>query len=85
MAEEGKFEPEYGKGIVARAVFYFAVRYKDGFRMEDKMDLELLLRWHEEHPVDVYERHRNAAIQELQGNRNPFIDFPERAGEMLGI
>ncbi|MFC7364205.1 MULTISPECIES: endonuclease I family protein [Bhargavaea] len=85
MAEEGKFEPEYGKGIVARAVFYFDVRYKDGFRMEDKMDLELLLRWHEEHPVDVYERHRNAAIQELQGNRNPFIDFPERAGEMLGI
>ena len=85
MAEEGKFEPEYGKGIAARAVFYFAVRYKDVIRMEDKMDLDLLMRWHQEHPVDVYEKHRNAAIQELQGNRNPFIDFPERAGEMLGI
>jgi len=23
------------------------------------------------------ERHRNAEIQKLQGNRNPFIDHPE--------
>ncbi|WP_424236961.1 endonuclease I family protein [Bhargavaea ginsengi] len=85
MAEEWKFEPEYGKGIAARAVFYFAVRYKEVIRMEEKMDLELLLRWHQEHPVGVYEKHRNAAIHDLQGNRNPFIDFPEQAGYMLGI
>ena len=85
MAEEGKFEPEYGKGIAARAVFYFAVRYIDAIRMKDKMDLKLLLRWHQEHPVNVYEKHRNAAIQELQGNRNPFIDYPELAKEIIGI
>ena len=27
-------------------------------------------------PVDEYERHRNAAIHESQGNRNPLIDHP---------
>lgn len=26
-----------------------------------------------------YERHRNEAIAEIQGNRNPFIDVPEWA------
>jgi endonuclease I len=53
--------------------------------MESKMDLNLLLKWHKENPVNLYEKHRNAAIQDLQGNRNPFIDYPERAKEMLGL
>ena len=85
MVEAGKFEPEYGKGFVARAVFYFALRYMDVIQLDDKMDFELLLRWHHEHPVTRYEKHRNAAIQELQGNRNPFIDFPNSTGDMLGL
>ena len=41
--------------------------------------LELLLAWHEEDPVSLYERHRNTASAELQGNRNPLIDHPEWA------
>ena len=85
MVENGKFEPEYGKGIVARAVFYFALRYRDVIKLETHMNFDVLLTWHFEHPVTLYEKHRNAAIQELQGNRNPFIDFPEKAGEMLGL
>lgn len=85
MAENGKFEPEYGKGIVARAVFYFTLRYMKELDIRDRMNLELLLRWHQENPVTVYEKHRNLAIQELQGNRNPFIDFPDLAEEMLGM
>ncbi|WP_436376482.1 endonuclease I family protein [Cytobacillus sp. BC1816] len=84
MADQEKFEPEYGKGIAARAVFYFSVRYKKVIDIAEKMDMKVLKRWHEENPVTLYEKHRNAAIQELQGNRNPFIDFPEHAKEMLG-
>ncbi|NHM33655.1 endonuclease I family protein [Neobacillus terrae] len=76
LAEDGKFEPEYGKGIAARAVFYFYIRYKGIVSIEDKMDLNTLKKWHTEYPVSLYEKHRNAAIYELQGNRNPFIDFP---------
>ena len=33
--------------------------------------------WHEQEPVTLWEQHRNAAIFERQGNRNPFIDHPE--------
>jgi len=38
-----------------------------------------LLAWHEGDPVGEYERHRNLAIAELQGNRNPLIDHGDWA------
>ncbi|KRE48041.1 endonuclease I family protein [Paenibacillus sp. Soil724D2] len=73
--EEGKFEPEYGKGIVARATMYFITRYPNIIN-RNYVDLQLLIEWHQQFPVSLYEKHRNLAIYELQGNRNPFIDFP---------
>ncbi|MEU9014914.1 endonuclease [Streptomyces sp. NPDC048479] len=46
-----------------------------------------LLSWHENEPVSEYELHRNAAIAEIQGNRNPPIDHPEwaRAIDFSGV
>ncbi|MFJ7753748.1 endonuclease I family protein [Peribacillus muralis] len=81
-SEEGKFEPEYGKGIVARATMYFSIRY-EGIINSSNVNLALLLEWHRLFPVTTYEKHRNQAIQEIQGNRNPFIDFPELAEKWL--
>lgn len=80
----GKFEPEYGKGTIARAMLYFLVRYPRTIKKSilPFIDLSLLLRWHEEFEVTTYEKHRNYAIYLIQGNRNPFIDFPELAREM---
>ena len=83
-AEDGKFEPEYGKGTAARASLYFFIRYKDTVPL-GKLDLSLLWGWHEKFPVSVYEKHRNQAIFEMQGNRNPFIDFPDHAKKSLNI
>lgn len=39
--------------------------------------IDLLLRWHRQDPVSPKELDRNNAVEELQGNRNPFIDYPE--------
>ncbi len=39
--------------------------------------LSALLQWHEEDPVDDYERNRNEVIYGYQGNRNPYIYHPE--------
>jgi endonuclease G, mitochondrial len=41
-----------------------------------------LLAWHKAQLPGEYEKHRNAAIFEMQGNRNPLIDFPEWAEEI---
>ena len=85
--ENGKFEPEHGKGPVARATLYFLARYPGRIGDEGREltadRLPVLLRWHREYPVDTYERHRNWLIQKAQGNRNPFIDRPDEAVEEL--
>lgn len=36
-----------------------------------------LLEWHQQDPVDEYERRRNHIVFGFQQNRNPFIDHPE--------
>lgn len=41
--------------------------------------LSTLLRWNELDPVDDYERSRHEKIVGFQGNRNPFVDFPQFA------
>jgi endonuclease I/V8-like Glu-specific endopeptidase len=80
---ENGFEPTAGKGAVARATLYFLLRYPgeiNSTAQEYEVDrLETLLDWHEAESVTEHERHRNAAIFEKQGNRNPLIDFPEWA------
>lgn len=80
---EFKFEPSKGKGEVARATLYFLLRYPGKINntvQEYKIDrVETLLRWHQDFAITEHERHRNMAIFKKQGNRNPFIDFPEWA------
>jgi endonuclease G, mitochondrial len=83
-AEEGLFEPENNKGVVARAVLYFLVRYPGllSGHYSGAEEIAMLKSWHASQPVTVFEKHRNRCIYELQGNRNPFVDRPEWAGEM---
>ena len=81
-----KFEPSSGKGAVARATLYFLLRYPgrvgDQSRELQAARLPTLLAWHKSYPPDDYELHRNQAIFEKQGNRNPLVDHPEWA-EMI--
>jgi endonuclease I len=46
--------------------------------------LSVLLQWHNDDPVDNWERNRNEIIYSYQENRNPFIDRPEFANEIWG-
>ena len=58
-----------------------------------KKAVVLLMKWHREDPVSQKEIDRNNGIQETQGNRNPFIDYPylaeyiwgEKAGETVDM
>lgn len=75
-AQQGyRFEPPTEhKGNVARALFYFSVRYSIKIDSDEE---QFLRQWHQEDPVDQEERDRNVAIEKAQGNRNPFIDRPD--------
>lgn len=79
VARNERFEPQANKGIVARATLYFLLRYPHEANEYSAADVKQLLQWSKEQPVTLYEKHRNAAIEEAQGNRNPLIDHPEWA------
>lgn len=84
------FEPadEY-KGDFARTYFYMATAYEDciaswsspmlagnSYPAYASWALTMLLRWAQDDPVSEKEMARAQAVYEIQGNRNPFIDFP---------
>jgi deoxyribonuclease I len=71
--------PESHQGNVARALFYFSVRYKIHI---DPLEEEFLRNWHRQDPVDSSERSRNTQIFKIQGNRNPFIDRPDLVNDI---
>lgn len=88
------FEPidEY-KGDIARALMYVCVRYYQEDNSWGTSDMTnkslikdwamtMLLRWHEEDPVDDKEINRNNAVYNIQHNRNPFVDYPEFANKI---
>lgn len=94
------FEPadEY-KGDFARTIFYMACVYDDiswsssvKFNMFQKeawptlrpWAYKMLLDWHHADPVSQKEIDRNQAVEGQQGNRNPFIDFPNLADYIWG-
>ena len=74
---EKVFEPPtHHKGNVARALFYFSIRYSIHIEPSEEV---VLKKWNHDDPVDAEERARNDRIQQIQGNRNPFVDYPELA------
>ena len=81
------------KGDIARGYFYMAIRYSDKLSSWTAGDaqeiftgsypyltsyaLDLFTKWSHLDPVSDKEIIRNDAIEDVQGNRNPFIDHPE--------
>lgn len=66
--------PENVRGDIARALFYFSVRYQLPISATEEASLKT---WHKDDPVSADEVERNQAVYEIQGNRNPFIDYAE--------
>ncbi len=70
---EDVFEPPKNhRGNVARALFYFSLRYDLPI---DATQEAFLRKWSKEDPVDSEEVRRNNEIYKAQNNRNPFVDF----------
>jgi len=82
------------KGDCARIVMYMYLRYGNqciptnvatgSINSQDVNMANLLLDWNNDDPVSQFEKDRNDAIQNWQGNRNPFIDNPRIAYKIWG-
>ena len=81
------FEPnDEIKGDIARIYFYMATCYQsqcgswggDIFTSTGmvKWELDVMMAWSKLDPVDDVEKARNNAVQQVQNNRNPFVDYP---------
>ena len=46
--------------------------------------IKLFKNWAELDPVSSKEINRNEAVYKIQGNRNPFIDYPEFSKQIWG-
>jgi endonuclease I len=71
----GWYPGDEDKGDIARIVFYVMMMWETNINLIGNLDT--FLKWHEEDPVDDFERQRNQVIYAYQRNRNPFIDYPE--------
>jgi len=93
------FEPaDEFKGDFARSYFYIASIYENlAPLMQSPMvinnstypfwkpwAIDLLLKWNKQDPVSDKERTRIETIYGIQGNRNPFIDYPDLAEYIWG-
>lgn len=98
-SETNFFTPPSGyEGDFARIVMYMATIYPidwwngrgttifsdNTYPTLNSYSRTLLLQWHENDPVDDYERMRNEVIASVQGNRNPFVDYPSLAKHIWG-
>ena len=71
----------------------FTTTFSSGSFGLTQYGVALLMKWHRQDPVSQKEIDRNNGIQQTQGNRNPFIDYPylaeyiwgEKAGQTLDL
>ena len=69
-------------GDVARIMLYVYVRWGNHNLWGTNgvlENLDLMLRWMEEDPVDTWEMGRNDSVESITGTRNVFVDYPELA------
>ena len=75
-------------GDCARIALYVYVRWGNTGKMWGSSgvieNLDILLKWMAEDPVDTWEMARNDAVQSITGTRNVFVDYPEYAWMLFG-
>lgn len=71
------FEPRaQQKGRTARAMCYFVLRHQD-YSNYFVPQQAILRTWAQRYLPDTIDLKRNSDVQAYQGNRNPFVDYPQ--------
>jgi len=88
------------KGDFSRAYMYMVTAYEDyatlwtgnsvnqldnnTYPVFEQWTVDLLLKWSKQDPVSTKEVNRNNEVYKIQGNRNPYIDYPLMAEYVWG-
>jgi hypothetical protein len=72
------------KGNIARAIFYFAIRYNNPTNFLNRQERDLRA-WMQIDPVDASEYSRNDSVIKYQKRSNLFIQYPELLDRMPSI
>ena len=88
------------KGDIARIYFYMLMCYRGknfaqgyGYKTFSWTNnvstftyamTKIMMKWHRNDPVSKKEKDRNNAVEQVQGNRNPFVDSPDLAEYIWG-
>ena len=67
---------DYSRGKVARSIAYFVIKYKCIDKIEDIINIDTMIKWALQDPVDNEEYFKNILCYKHQGNYNPFIIDP---------
>lgn len=93
ISNNGWYPGDEWKGDVARIIMYMYTRYGDrclpnlvgnGTTQGTTDMLQLFLQWNVDDPVSELEDQRNPYLENVYGNRNPFIDNPVLATIIWG-
>jgi len=84
-SDNSTFEPrDEQKGQAARAMLYFVLRYENYSNFLSSQE-GALRQWHLDFPADDIQKTRNQGIFNTQGNRNPFVDYPQLIDRIQSI
>lgn len=79
--QAGVIEPRpLARGNIARSLLYM---YKEYNLYLEPDTIRMLVQWHREDPPSNQEIERNDRIESIQGLRNPYIDVPSRAENLI--
>lgn len=85
LGANGRYEPRNPqKGRTARAMIYFVTRYQN-YSSFFTSHQSTLRQWAKQFPVNQVDRKRNDDVFAAQGNRNPYVDYPQLLDRISNI
>lgn len=65
------------RGSISRSLAYFSTKYNFTQELPNVIDINTMIKWNKDYPVNVDEYHKNIVIYKYHNVLNPFITYPD--------
>ena len=65
------------RGSISRSLAYFSTKYNFTQELPNVIDINTMIKWNQDYPVNVDEYHKNIIIYKYHNVVNPFIIYPD--------